>query len=86
MMMTLKKAPAIRNKKDLVSDLKKPEPFVSFVLGDDNNAATTEAPTTIIIQTSQGLWEADICQPKVLYVISSSARETQGSFFKVGIQ
>ena len=86
MMITLKKAPAIRNKKDLVSDLKKPEPFVSFVLGDDNNAATTKAPTTIIIQISQGLLEADICQPKVLYVISSSARETQGSFFKVGIQ
>ena len=86
MMMTLKKAPATRNKKDLVSDLKKLELSVNFVLGDDNNAATTEAPTTIIIQTSQGLWEADICQPKVLYVISSSARETQGSFFKVDIQ
>lgn len=85
-MMTLKKAPAISKKKNLVSDLKKPEPFVNFVLGDDNNADTTKAPTTIIIQTSQGLWEVDICQPKVLYVISSSARETQGSFFKVGIR
>ncbi len=64
-MMTLKKAPATRNKKDLVSDLKNPEPSVKFVLGDDNSAATTKAPITIIIQISQGLLEADICQPKV---------------------
>ena len=85
MMITLKKAAATIKKKVLVADLNK-KLSLNFAPGDDKNAANSKIKTTIITQINPGSWKVANIHPKVLYVTSSSAKETQGSFFKVGIQ
>ena len=86
MIATLIRAIATAKKKALVSDLNKlAKPSLIFDHGDDNSAASSKIKTTTITQTIIGSWNSVNNQPKVLYVTSSSVREIQGNFFKVGI-
>ena len=86
MMTTVKKAVAMATDKALASDLNNQANWsLIFDHGADNLAARSKTQTTIITQTNKGSCKADSSQPKVLYVTSSNAMETQGSFLKVSI-
>jgi hypothetical protein len=86
MITTSKKAATTAIKKALVSDLNmRAKLSLIFDQGDDNAIANSKTAPATITQIGKGSLTADNIQPKVIYVTSSSVRETQGSFFKVGI-
>jgi hypothetical protein len=87
MMTTLRKASITATKKALVSDFNnRAKPSFICDQGDDKAVASSKSAPITTTQSEIGPLKADNSQPKILYVTSSSVRESQGRFLKVGMQ